>query len=168
MRCPGLEKELSEIKTEKEALENKIIRLELKQDEDKKTRNEEEKRLKEENIQLEFKRDALIKSNHEQLKMIGKLKQKLGTQKEEVEKLGEQIKILKAENEKLMMLKTNQPDPEELSQLRKEKTELSTKIEELSERVNESELDYKRLQEKLDKYINYKRRKYKGKKLIVT
>ena len=91
-----MEKELSEIKTEKEALENKIIQLELKQDEDKKTRNEEEKRLKEENIQLEFKRDALIKSNHEQLKMIGKLKQKLGTQKEEVEKLGEQIKILKA------------------------------------------------------------------------
>ncbi|CAH3147683.1 unnamed protein product [Pocillopora meandrina] len=56
-----------------------------------------------------------------------------------------------------MELKTNQPDPEELSQLRKEKTELSTKIEKLSERVNESELDYKRLQEKLDKYINYKR-----------
>ena len=167
-----MEKELSEIKTEKEALENKIIQLELKQDEDKKTRNEEEKRLKEDNIQLEFKRDALIKSNHEQLTRIEKLKQKLGTiertKKEEVEKLGEQIKILKAENEKLMELKTNQPDPEELSQLRKEKTELSTKIEELSERVNESELDYKRLQEKLDKYINYKRRKYKGKKLIVT
>ena len=69
---------------------------------------------------------------------------------------------------KIIQLELNQPDPEELSQLRKEKTELSTKIEELSERVNESELDYKRLQEKLDKYINYKRRKYKGKKLIVT
>ena len=128
--------------------------------------------MKEENIQLEFKRDALIKSNHEQLTRIGKLKQKLGTiertKKEDVEKLGEQIKILKGENEKLMMLKTNQPDPEELSQLRKEKTELSTKIEQLSERVNKSDLDYKRLQEKLDKHINCRRRKYKGTKLIVT
>ena len=107
--------------------------------------------MKEENIQLEFKRDALQKSNHEQLTRIGKLKQKLGTKKEEVEKLGEQIKTLKAENEKLMELKTNQPDPEELSQLRKGKTELSIEIEELGERVNKSELDYKRLQEKLDK-----------------
>ena len=107
--------------------------------------------MKEENIQLEFKRDVLQKSNHEQLTRIGKLKQKLGTKKEEVEKLGEQIKTLKAENEKLMELKTNQPDPEELSQLRKGKTELSIKIEELGERVNKSELDYKRLQEKLDK-----------------
>ena len=128
--------------------------------------------MKEENIQLEFKRDALIKSNHEQLTRIEKLKQKLGTiertKKEDVEKLGEQIKILKGENEKLMMLKTNQPDPEELSQLRKEKTELSTKIEQLSERVNKSDLDYKRLQEKLDKHINCRRRKYKGTKLIVT
>ena len=166
-----MEKELSDIKTEKEALETKIIQLELKLEEDKKTRNEEEKRLKEENIQLEFKRDALQKSNHEQLTRIGKLKQKIGTiertKKEDVKKLGEQIKILRAENAKLMELKTNQPDPEELSQLRKEKTELSIKIEELGERVNKSELDYKRLQEKLDKYINCKRRKYKGTKLIV-
>ena len=66
-----------------------------------------------------------------------------------------------------MELKKNQPDPEELSQLRKEKTELSTKIEELGKRVNESELDCNRLQKMLNEYITCKRRKYKGTKVMV-
>ncbi|RMX39189.1 hypothetical protein pdam_00013523 [Pocillopora damicornis] len=55
-----------------------------------------------------------------------------------------------------MELKETQPDPEGLSKLIKEKTEMSTKIEALIERVNKSESDYKRVQEKLDKYINCK------------
>ncbi|RMX39188.1 hypothetical protein pdam_00013524 [Pocillopora damicornis] len=75
-RCPGLEKELSDTKKEKETLKTKIIQLELKLEVDKKTRNEEKKRLKEENIQLGIKRDALLESNHKQLEKIEKLKKK--------------------------------------------------------------------------------------------
>ena len=57
------------------------------------------------------------------------------TKKEDVKNLKEQIKTLKAENKKFMKLKLkNQPNPDELSQLRKENTELSTKIEELGAR----------------------------------
>ena len=51
-RCPNLEKKLSDMKTEKETLKTKIIQLKFKQEEDKKTKNLEEKRRKEENIQL--------------------------------------------------------------------------------------------------------------------
>lgn len=47
------------------------------------------------------------------------------------------------------------------------KTELSTEIEQPGERVNKSESDYKKPHEKLDKYIDCKRRKYNGIKLIV-
>ena len=47
------------------------------------------------------------------------------------------------------------------------KTELSTEIEQPGERVNKSESDYKKPHEKLDKYIDCKRRKYDGIKLIV-
>lgn len=75
----------------------------------------------------------------------------------------EQIKILKAKNEKLMEFKNTQPDSEELSQLGKEKTEMSTKIEEPGERVNKSESDWEMLQEKFDKFVNWSERK----KLIV-
>ena len=79
----------------------------------------------------------------------------------------EQIKILKAKNEKLMEFKNTQPDSEELSQLGKEKTEMSTKIEEPGERVNKSESDWEMLQKKFDKFVNWSKRKYEGKKLIV-
>ena len=51
-RRPNLEKKLSDMKTEKETLKTKIIQLKFKQEEDKKTKNLEEKRRKEENIQL--------------------------------------------------------------------------------------------------------------------
>ena len=81
--------------------------------------------------------------------------------------LKKQTENLEVENKKLMELKETQPDPEGLSKLIKEKTEMSTKIEALIERVNKSESDYKRVQEKLDKYIHCKWRKYKGTKLIV-
>lgn len=149
------------MRTKKEALEKKIIQLQLKQEEDKKTRDEEEKRLREENTQLGIKRDELQTSNEQQLMTIAGLIEKTetieGTTKKEVEEtMGEQIKALKAEKEKLMKLKD------------KEKTELSTEIEELGERVKKSESKCKRLQqEKVEKYINCKRRKYKATKLMV-
>ena len=46
--CSGLEKKLSDTNTEKETLKTKIIQVELKQEDDRKTRNEEEKRRKDE------------------------------------------------------------------------------------------------------------------------
>ena len=152
------------MKTEKEELEKKEFIS--KQGEDKKTMNGKAKRRNDGNEQLKHKRDALQKSNHEQQKTIEALKKKMAkmnTAKTEAMKLERQIKNLKAENEKLK-LKTNPTEPEELSQSIKEKRE----IEELSERVIKSESDRKRLQEKLDKYITCKRRKYKGTKLIMT
>ena len=52
LRCSGLERKLSYTNTEKETLKTKIIQVELKQEDDRKTRNEEEKRRKDENIQF--------------------------------------------------------------------------------------------------------------------
>ena len=52
LHCSGLEKKLSDTNTEKETLKTKIIQVELKQEDDRKTRNEEEKRRKDENIQF--------------------------------------------------------------------------------------------------------------------
>lgn len=159
-----MEKKLSTIKAEKEALETKIIQLELQLEEDKIKRREDKKKLKEEIAQLRFKIDALQKSNHEQLtgKMIEKLTRKRGTTRNEkvIKELEENIKILKAENEVLR-------DPKELIQLRKKNTQLSIEIEELGERARKDESNCKRLQEKLDEYITCKRRKCKGTKLIV-
>ena len=147
------------MKREKEELETQIIQLKRKQGEDKKTMNGKEKKRKDGNVPLKHKKDALQKSNQEQLtkKVTSKKLAKMRTAKTEaVKELEEQDEILKAENEKSMKFKTNQPEPEELSQSRKEETQ----IEDLGERVrNKSESDCKRLQEKLDKYINCKRRK---------
>ena len=141
---------------EKEALENKITQLELKHEEDKETWNKEEKRLKEENIQLGSQRDDLRKSNKQQLTTIAGLIENAETiertKKEVVEKMMKQNEDLKAENKYLMKLKDE------------EKSELGK----LSERAKKSESNCKRLlKEKLDMYINCKRRKYKGTKLIV-
>ena len=80
-----MEKELSELKTEKETLKTKIIQ----QEEDKKTRNVEEEKLKEENIQLGFKRDALQNSNHEQIRRIEILKKKKRRDWEKSGRIGE-------------------------------------------------------------------------------
>ena len=121
---------------------------------------EKKKKRKDGNVRLKHKRDALQKSNQEQLTKIVTLKKpiaKMRTAKTEaVKELEEQDEIPKAENKKLMKFKTSQPEPEELSQSNKQET----KIEDLGERVrNKSESDCKRLQEKLYKYINCKRRK---------
>ena len=140
-----------------------------------KERGKKRKIRKEAYKKLKIKRDALQKSNDDQgtrIKQLNEIIGELTKTKEEAEKkvkeLEKEIKNLEDKNqEELMELKKNQPDPEELSQLRKEKTELSTKIEELGIRVNESELDCKRLQKMLNEYITCKRRKYKGTKLMV-
>ena len=72
----------------------------------------------------------------------------------------EQIEELKADKEELKLKLQVQTDPEELDQLKTQNGDLSSQIEELNKKVKSSESEYKRLQEKLKKYINFQSRKY--------
>ena len=152
-----MEKELNDIKTEHE--------------EDKKKWEEKEQGRKTEIMQLKNEKDALQESYNEQLTKIKELEKVITlitTTKTQAEaNLEEQIKILKAETEKLMKLIEDQTDPVEPRQLNAKIYGLSTQKEQLRRRVENSEMECNRLQEELEKYINSRRRKYKGTKLIV-
>ena len=152
-----MEKELNDIKTE--------------HGEDKKKWEEKEQGRKTEIMQLKNEKDALQESYNEQLTKIKELEKVITlitTTKTQAEaNLEEQIKILKAETEKLMKLIEDQTDPVEPRQLNAKIYELSTQKEQLRRRVENSEMECNRLQEELEKYINSRRRKYKGTKLIV-
>ena len=152
-----MEKELNDIKTEHE--------------EDKKKWEEKEQGRKTEIMQLKNEKDALQESYNEQLTKIKELEKVITlitTTKTQAEaNLEEQIKILKAETEKLMKLIEDQTDPVEPRQLNAKIYELSTQKEQLRRRVENSEMECNRLQEELEKYINSRRRKYKGTKMIV-
>ena len=128
---------------EKNVLGMRIIRLKRNQEENEKKRDKEEKRLRE-NLQLLSGQDALLtRIENLQQKKLETIKTK---KNEDVKNLEEQIKILNAENKRLMeLILKNQPDLDKLSQLRKENTELSTKIEELRNRLKKGESDCKRL-----------------------
>ena len=67
----------------------------------------------------------------------------------------EQIQKLEAEKKELEMTLNGQTD------LKTENKELSTQIERLTKKANNSEFECKRLQEELKTYINYQSRKYK-------
>lgn len=152
-----MEKELNDIKTEHE--------------EDKKKWEEKEQGRKTEIMQLKNEKDALQESYNGQLtkkKELEKVITLITTTKTQAEaNLEEQIKILKAETEKLMKLIEDQTDPVEPRQLNAKIYELSTQKEQLRRRVENSEMECNRLQEELEKYINSRRRKYKGTKIIV-
>ena len=154
--CSRLEKELCDIKTEHE--------------EDKKKWEKKEQGRKTEIIQLKNEKDALQESYNEQLKEIEELETRINlistTKTKAEENLEEQIEILKAETEKLMKLKKDQTDLEELRRLRAENNKLSTQMENLRERAENVELVCKRLEKEREKNINFRRRKYKGTKLI--
>ena len=66
----------------------------------------------------------------------------------------EQIQKLEAEKKELEMMLNGQTD------LKTENKELSTQIERLTKKANNSEFECKRLQEELKTYINYQSRKY--------
>ena len=66
----------------------------------------------------------------------------------------EQIQKLEAEKKELEMKLNGQTD------LKAENEELSTQMEKLKKKANNSEFECKRLQEELKKYINYQSRKY--------
>lgn len=160
--CLGLEKELNDMKTEEKTLKIEISRLQGRHSEDKKKWDDENEERKQEIKQIKDKRDALQKEYDEQLKKIAKLEKKIEKIKTNknlaMKEKDDQIKKLKSEKEELTKLQKDETDPEELRQLKKEKTEMSTKIEELCKRVNNSESECKRLQEKLDEYIKCRRR----------
>ena len=72
----------------------------------------------------------------------------------------EQTGELKAEKEGLKLKLQVQTDPEELDPLKTQNSDLLSQIEELNKKVKSSESECKRLQEELEKYSNFRSRKY--------
>ena len=102
-------------------------------DQTNKSQLERKRKLKTNNKQVKVERNEAIEPNKVMVKQI----QKLEAEKKELEmKLNGQTD-LKAENE-----------------------ELSTQMEKLKKKANNSEFECKRLQEELKTYINYQSRKY--------
>ena len=130
LRCPNLEKELKDLKAERDTLKNKISQLEGMSADD------EQKRMGTKT------KDEIIKDLVEEKKMMKK-----------------QIEGLKAKKELKLKLLV-QTDPEELDQLKTQNGDLSSQIEELNRKVKSSESECKRLQEELKKYSNFRSRKY--------
>ena len=127
---------------EKNVLGMRIIRLKRNQEENEKKRDKEEKRLREKNLQLLSGQDALLTRIENLQKKLETIKTK---KNEDVKNLEKQINTLNAEKALMELILKNQPDLDKLSQLRKENTELSTKIEELRNRLKKGESDCKRL-----------------------
>ena len=67
---------------------------------------------------------------------------------------------LYAEKEELKLKLQVQTDPKKLDLLKTQNDDLSSKIEELNKNMESSESEYKRLQEELENYSNFQRRKY--------
>ena len=131
LRCPNLEKELKDLKAERDTLKNKISQLEgMSADDEQKSMGTKTK-------------DKIIKDLVEEKKMMKK-----------------QMEGLKAEKEELKLKLLVQTDPEELDQLKTQNSDLSRQIEELNRKVKGSESECNRLQEELKKYSNFRSRKY--------
>lgn len=167
MRCPDLEKELNDIKTKRETIKNKISQLELKHKEDKKKwdedKKEKDKKIKENELEI----GNLKKTNEKQQRQKERLsKKKAEMEKKKTEVMEENKKImariekLLAEKEELEKALLVQTGAKEQERLKAENGMLLTRIEQLSKRVNNSELECKRLHEELKKYINFESRKY--------
>ena len=162
-----MEKELNDIKTKRETIKNKISQLELKHKEDRK-KWDEEKKDKDKKIQEnELEINNLKKTNEKQQKLKERLTKKKTDLEKKKNELVEENKKIVAQREKLMAEKEElekalcvQTGYKELDRLKAENGQLSAKIEQLSKRVNSSELECKRLQEDLKKYINFESRKY--------
>lgn len=84
---------------------------------------------------------------------------------EENEKIKEQIEKLKAKKEELELRLKNQIDPEELSQLKAEKCELSTQLFKLTKTASNSLKECQKLKEER-KNLNFRSRKYIGTMII--
>lgn len=165
LRCPDLEKELNDIKTKRETIKNKISQLELKHKEDKKKwdedKKEKDKKIKENELEI----GNLKKTNEKQQRQKERLsKKKAEMEKKKTEVMEENKKImariekLLAEKEELEKALLVQTGAKEQERLKAENGMLLTRIEQLSKRVNNNELECKRLHEELKKYINFESR----------
>ena len=170
LRCPNLKKELNDLKTETDALKNKISQLEQMRVEDEKEKEKKrkdtkrkEKIIRKNNTKIaDLEETNKIQLDHiERLKRINeKIKKKKRDLVEENEKMVEQIEELKADKEELKLKLQFQTYPEELDQLKTENGDLSSQVEELKKKVESSESEYMRLQEEFEKYSNFQSRKY--------
>ena len=171
LRCPNLKKELNDLKTETDALKNKISQLEQMRVEDEKEKEKKRKdtKRKEKIIRKNNTKIAdLEKTNKIQLDHIERLKrinEKIKKKKRDLveenkKKMVEQIEELKADKEELKLKLQVQTYPEELDRLKTENCDLSSQIEELKKKVESSESEYRRLREELKKYSNFQSRKY--------
>ena len=131
LRCPNLEKELKDLKAERDTLKNKISQLEDMSADD------EQKRMGTKT------KDEIIKDLVEEKKMMRK-----------------QIEGLKAKEGELKLKLQVQTNPEELDQLKFQIFDLLNQIEELNRKEKSSESECYRLQEELKKCSKFRSRKY--------
>ena len=183
LRCPNLEKELNDLKTERDTLKNKISQLEEMrvEDEKEKVKNRMDTKRKDGMIREKNTKIADLERTNkiqlEEIEDLKKTKENIKAKKrdlvEEKKKLEKQIGELKAKNEELKLklqvqiekqaqkkelrLKLQvQTDLEELNQLKTQNDVLSSQVEELNKKLKSSESECKRLQEELKKYKNCK------------
>ena len=160
LRCPNLEKELKDLKAERDTLKNKISQLVDMQRKDTKIKDE---MIRENNTKIaDLERTNRIPLDHiEELKRTNeKIKAKERDLIEEKKNMRKQIGELKAEKEELKLKLQVQTDPEELDQLKNQNGDLLSQIEELNRKVKSSESECKRLQEELKKSSKFRSRKY--------
>ena len=160
LRCPNLEKELKDLKAERDTLKNKISQLVDMQRKDTKIKDE---MIRENNTKIaDLERTNRIPLYHiEELKRTNeKIKAKGRDLIEEKKNMRKQIGELKAEKEELKLKLQVQTDPEELDQLKNQNGDLLSQIEELNRKVKSSESECKRLQEEPKKSSKFRSRKY--------
>ena len=147
LRCPNLEKEINDLKAERDTLKNKISQLEDICD----------KIIRENNTKIA----DLERENGIQLYHIKNLERINDYTKTRNERMVEQIKGLKAVKEEPRLKSQVQTDPEEPDQLRTHIDELSSQVEKLNKKVESSESECKRPEEELKKRSSFLSRKYK-------
>lgn len=165
LRCPDLEKELNDIKTKRETIKNKISQLELKHKEDKKKwdedKKEKDKKIKENELEIGNLKKTTEKQQ-KQKERLSKKKAEMEKKKNEVmeenKKIMARIDRLLAEKEELEKALQVQTGAKEQERLKAENGMLLTRIEQLTKKMNNSELECKRLHEELKKYINFESR----------
>ena len=153
LRCPNLEKEINDLKAERDTLKNKISQPEGMRAEDEQKREDTQTKdeiIRENNTKIaDLERKNKIQLHHiENLEGINEYTRKKN------ERMVEQIGELKARKEESRLKLQVQTDPEELDQLKTHIGDLMSQIEELNKKVKSSESECKRLQEELKKCSN--------------
>ena len=139
LRCPNLEKELKDLKAERDTLKNKISQLVDMQRKDTKIKDE---MIRENNTKIaDLERTNRIPLDRiEELKRTNeKIKAKERDLIEEKKNMRKQIEGLKAKEGELKLKLQVQTNPEELDQLKFQIFDLLNQIEELNRKEKSSE-----------------------------